>query len=143
MSRTTIDNVNFYIGLINAKSSIKIYLRIENGTNYIAKKRGNEAIFNGSLNECYSFLVGSEKIINPAFNDYTVNGNFRVFQVVDSRGDNFFCNITDLNKVVSNNGLKSGYFTIYYFDNNKPKKVSKKVLKSFFEGAQLDQNFEY
>jgi len=73
----------------------------------------------------------------------TINNDLRVYQVITSTGRNFFCNIDDLNKVVNENKMHPGYFKIYHFWNNKPLKVSKKDLKSFFEGAQLTQEFYY
>jgi len=141
--KATIENVQFYIDLLNAQGNIQIELYRANETNYIVSKIGRETIFNGSLSECYYFLVGAQKLVNSLFNDYTVNGNYRVYQIVDSLGRNYFCNITDLNRVVEQNSLKAGYFTIFHFWNNKAKKVSKKDLKSFFEGSQLKQQFEY
>jgi hypothetical protein len=72
-----------------------------------------------------------------------INNGLRVYQVVDSLSHNYFCNIEQLNKVVKNGNLHPGYFKIYHFWNNKAMKVSKKDLKSFFEGAQLTQEFIY
>jgi len=73
----------------------------------------------------------------------TINNSLRVYHVVTSTGKQFFCNIEDLNRIVNENELKAGYFKIYHFWNNKAQKVSKKDLKSFFEGSQLKQEFEY
>lgn len=72
-----------------------------------------------------------------------INNNLRVYQVVSSLGKQWFCNITELNKVINDNELKAGYFTIYHFWNNKPEKVSKKYMKELFEGSQLKQEFNY
>lgn len=72
-----------------------------------------------------------------------INNELRVYQVISSTGKQYFCNITDLNKIVIDNELKVGHFTIYHFWNNKPKKVSKKDLTLFFEGSQLKQEFNY
>ena len=143
MERTTIENVQFYIDLVNAQGNRQIELYRANGTNYIVTKVGHEAIFNGSLSELYYFLVGAQKLVNPLFNDYTVNGNYHTFVVVDSLSRNYICNINKLNRVVEQNSLKQGFFTVYLLSDSKLKKVSKKDLKSFFEGAQLTQGFNY
>lgn len=73
----------------------------------------------------------------------TINNFLRVYQVVTSTSGQYFCNITELNKVVKESGAKAGYFKINHFWNNKPQKVSKKDLKAFFEGSNLKQEFEY
>jgi len=73
----------------------------------------------------------------------TINNNLRVYHVVTSTGHQFFCNIEDLNRIVIENELRAGYFKVYHFWNNKAQKVSKKDLKSFFEGSQLKQEFIY
>jgi hypothetical protein len=73
----------------------------------------------------------------------TIDNNLRVYQVVTSWGKQFFCNIEDLNKIVNDNNMQPGYFKIFHFWNNKAEKVSKKDLKSFFEGSQLKQEFFY
>jgi hypothetical protein len=52
----------------------------------------------------------------------TIDNNQRVFQVVDSYGRNYFCNLKQLNEVVRENNLIEGYYTINHFWNNKPKK---------------------
>ena len=73
----------------------------------------------------------------------TINNSLRVYQVVTSTGKQAFCNIEDLNQIVKELGTHEGYFKIYHFWNNKAQKVSKKDLKSFFEGSQLKQEFNY
>lgn len=72
-----------------------------------------------------------------------INNNLRVYQIISSTGKQWFCNIQDLNTIVNENRLHEGYFKIFHFWNNKAKKVSKKDLKSFFEGAELKQEFYY
>lgn len=72
-----------------------------------------------------------------------IDNNLRIYQVTNSNGKQFFCNIEDLNMIVNENHMQPGYFKIFHFWNNKAQKVSKKDLKSFFEGAQLTQNFHY
>lgn len=67
----------------------------------------------------------------------------RVYQVTTSTGKQMFCNIDELNDVVKYLDTHPGYFKIYHFWNNKPQKVSKKDLKSLFEGSQLTQKFNY
>ena len=130
--KTTIENVQYYIDLLNAQGSMEIELHRSNGTNYIVSKIGRETIFNGSLSECYYFLVGAQKLVNPMFNDYTVNGTYHTFVVVDSLSRNYICNINKLKRVIEQNILKQGYFTIYLLSDSKLKKVTKKDLKSFF-----------
>ena len=73
----------------------------------------------------------------------TLDSNYRVYWVVKSSGAQAFCNIDKLNKVVKDMKTRAGYFTIYMFWNNKPKRVTKTDLKKFFEGAHLKQEFDY
>jgi len=73
----------------------------------------------------------------------TINNDLRVYHVVTSTGKQWFCNIEDLNRIVKENELRAGYFKIYHFWNNKAERVSKKDLKTFFEGSQLTQEFIY
>lgn len=73
----------------------------------------------------------------------TIDNNRRVYQVVTSTMNQYFCNIEDLNKIVNENGLRAGYFKIYHFWNNKAQLVSKKELDSFFQGSDLKREFEY
>jgi hypothetical protein len=72
----------------------------------------------------------------------TIDNNLRVLQVVYGHNQ-VFCNIYDLNSIMKELDLRAGYFTIYYFENTKPKKCSKKMLKSFFEGIHSKQEFYY
>lgn len=67
----------------------------------------------------------------------------RVYLVVSDYGKSAFCNIADLNQVVRELGCKEGFFKIFHFWNNKQKRVTKKDLSAFFEGAQLKQEFHY
>jgi hypothetical protein len=71
----------------------------------------------------------------------TIDNNQRVFQVVDSYGRNYFCNLKQLNEVVRENNLIEGYYTINHFWNNKPKKVSKKLLKEMFDAQGIEKLF--
>jgi hypothetical protein len=73
----------------------------------------------------------------------TIDNNLRVYQVITSAGNQVFCNIENLNEVIKELNAREGYFKIYHFWNNKAQKVSKKDLKSFFEGSQLKQDFFY
>jgi len=72
-----------------------------------------------------------------------INNNLRVYQIVTSTGKQIFCNIEQMNDAVKYLNTHAGYFKIYHFGNNKAKRVSKKDLKSFFEGSQLTQDFHY
>ena len=71
----------------------------------------------------------------------TIDNNQRVFQVVDSYGRNYFCNLKQLNEVIRENNLVEGYYTINHFWNNKPKKASKKLLKEMFEAQGIEKLF--
>lgn len=71
----------------------------------------------------------------------TIDNNQRVFQVVDSYGRNYFCNLKQLNEVIRENNLVEGYYTINHFWNNKPKKASKKLLKEMFEAQGIEKQF--
>ena len=73
----------------------------------------------------------------------TINNHLRVYQITTSVGRQAFCNIQDLNKVVQELDTRQGYFKIYDFWNNKPRKLSRKVLDQMFEGSQLKREFEY
>lgn len=72
-----------------------------------------------------------------------INNSLRVYQVVTSTGKQAFCNIEQLNELIKELGAHEGYFKIYHFWNNKAQKVTKKDLLSFFDGAQLKQEFYY
>lgn len=72
-----------------------------------------------------------------------INNDLRVYKIVTSTGKQAFCNIDELNDVIESLNTHQGYFKIYHFWNNKAQKVSKKDLKSFFEGAGLKQKFFY
>lgn len=73
----------------------------------------------------------------------TIDNNQRVFQVIDSNSNQIFCNFDDLNKVVTENNLREGYFTIYHFWDNKPKKVGKAYLKAMYKAHRSKQEFIY
>ena len=145
MNKIKLENLEFYLALVNRMQPTELWLNRSNGTNYLCKKKGNESIFNGTITECYYFLLGISRLslVDPFQSRYLVNSNYRVYQVVDSLSRQYFCNIEDLNTVIKTNDLKPGYFKIYHFWNNKAVKVSKKDLKSFFEGSQLKQEFSY
>ena len=73
----------------------------------------------------------------------TIDNELRIYQVVTKSGKQVFCNITELNAVVSELKCREGYFKIYHFWNYKPRMVTKKDLKTFFEGSELKQEFFY
>ena len=73
----------------------------------------------------------------------TIDNNIRVFQVVTSTNKQAFCNLEQLNAVVLMLDTNEGYFTIYHFWDNKPKKVSKKYLKELFKANNLELKFTY
>lgn len=64
-------------------------------------------------------------------NTVTINNSLRVYHVVNTTGNQWFCNIEDLNRIVKDNDLRAGYFKVYHFWNNKPERVSKKDLEHF------------
>ena len=70
-----------------------------------------------------------------------LDNNQRVFMVVDSYGRNYFCNLKDLNTVILENNLTENYYTIYHFWNNKPKKVTNKLLKDMFNAQGIEKKF--
>lgn len=73
----------------------------------------------------------------------TIDNSERVFQIVNENDfTQIFCNLTDLNRAVINNMLE-GYFSIYTFWNNKPRRVSKRTLKEMFEANGIEQQFKY
>ena len=72
-----------------------------------------------------------------------IDNNLRVFQIISSTSKQYFCNLQDIEKVVLENNLKSGYYKIYHFWDNKPKIVSKKYLHEMLEANGLKQNFFY
>ena len=70
-----------------------------------------------------------------------IDNNQRVFLVVDSYDRNYFCNLNGLNEVIERNALREGYYTIFHFWNNKPKKATKKLLTEMFEAQGITKNF--
>jgi hypothetical protein len=70
-----------------------------------------------------------------------IDNNQRVFQVVDSMGHQWFCNLHHLNDVVKENRLVEGYYKIYHFWNNKPKIISNKELNGLFEAHRIEKQF--
>lgn len=73
----------------------------------------------------------------------TLTEGLRVYMVVTSTGKQMFCHITELNQVVKHLEVQPGYFKVFHFWNNKQVKLSKKDLRSMFEGSQLTQQFNY
>lgn len=73
----------------------------------------------------------------------TINNSLRVFQVVTSVGHQYFCNLDQLNEVITVNDLRAGYFTINHFWNSKPQRVTKKYLNELYTANQLTQTFIY
>lgn len=73
----------------------------------------------------------------------TINNSERVFQIVSGPAKQTFCNLTDINIVVKHYNLKEGFYTIYEFWNNKPRKITSKALKEMFEANGIEQQFKY
>jgi hypothetical protein len=72
-----------------------------------------------------------------------IDNSLRVFQITDSLGNQYFCNLSDISKIVKERNLNEGYFKIFHFWNNKPQKVSKKYLSELLKANQLTQDFFY
>ncbi len=107
----------------------------------VCTKQLNQSVTNEGLENCDLLAKVRGVLDRPEL--ICINNNTRVYQVVTSTGKQFFCNIEDLNQVVKNANTYEGYFKIYHVWNNKLKLVSKKDLLSFFDGAQLKQDFFY
>ena len=73
----------------------------------------------------------------------TINNNLRVLIVQTSLNDIYFCNIQELNKVVLENNLNAGYFSISSIESGKLKKLHKSSLQILFLGAKIEQQFIY
>jgi hypothetical protein len=58
----TVNDINYYIDMINDSQSKQICLYQANGTNYIKFVKGRETLFSGTKNECYYFVVGLSKM---------------------------------------------------------------------------------
>lgn len=72
-----------------------------------------------------------------------INNNERVFQIITSTGKQYFCNLRHISKIVLDEGLIEGYYTIYHFWNNRPKKVSRKYLIELLGANGYEYNFYY
>ena len=70
-----------------------------------------------------------------------IDNNQRVFQVIDSYGRNYFCNLNQLNQVIKENDLREGYYKVFHFWNNKPKRATKKLLTEMFEASGIVKEF--
>ena len=63
----------------------------------------------------------------------TIDNNERVFQIVTDNGKQFFCNLEDIPKVITSQYMIDGYYTIYHFWDNKPKKITKKLVNEMLQ----------
>lgn len=70
-----------------------------------------------------------------------IDNNQRVFQVVDSYGRSYFCNLKDLNQVIKENNLREGYYKVFHFWNSKQKIATKKLLTEMFEANGITKEF--
>jgi DNA topoisomerase IB len=70
-----------------------------------------------------------------------IDNNQRVFQVIDSYGRNYFCNLKDLNNVIKENNLREGYYKVFHFWNGKPKRATKKLLTEMFQASGIVKEF--
>jgi len=70
-----------------------------------------------------------------------IDNNQRVFQVIDSYGSSYFCNLKDLNRVIKENNLIQGEYTINHFWNSKPQRASKKLLNDLFKASGIVKEF--
>ena len=71
----------------------------------------------------------------------TIDNNLRVFQIVTSTGKQVFCNLDELNTVMSNLGTHAGYFRIWHFWDNKPKRVSRKYIDEMYTANNDKRTF--
>jgi hypothetical protein len=71
----------------------------------------------------------------------TIDNNLRVFQIVTSTGKQVFCNLDELNNVMSNLGTHAGYFKIWHFWDNKPKRVSRKYIDEMYAANNDKRTF--
>ena len=71
----------------------------------------------------------------------TIDNNLRVFQIVTSTGKQVFCNLDELNNVMSNLSTHAGYFKIWHFWDNKPKRVSRKYIDEMYAANNDKRNF--
>jgi hypothetical protein len=71
----------------------------------------------------------------------TIDNNLRVFQIVTSTGKQVFCNLDELNNVMINLGTHAGYFKIWHFWDNKPKRVSRKYIDEMYAANNDKRTF--
>lgn len=62
-----------------------------------------------------------------------IDNNQRVFQIVDSYNRSYFCNLFDIERVMTELGLIEDYFKVYHFWNSKPQRASKKLINDMLE----------
>lgn len=68
----------------------------------------------------------------------TIDNNQRVFQVIDSTGHQYFCNLKDLKQVITENNMHDGYYKVYEFWNNKPSRVFKTFINDMLKANKLE-----
>lgn len=115
-------------------------LSSSNGFHCIRNNKTNEDITPsdcGTIRENIIFLRAYKSGIYKE----RIKVNERIFLVVDSRGNSQFCTLHRLNSICSL--LNEGYFSIFDLWNNKPKKLTKKALKSILEANEIKQEFFY
>jgi len=65
--KTTIEQIRFYVNLVNQLQELKnnctIYFCRENGTNWIKTRGGNHILFSGTKKEVYSFVLGLARLL--------------------------------------------------------------------------------
>lgn len=71
-----------------------------------------------------------------------IDNNQRIFMLTWSMGFSAFCNLKDLGGIINQKGLKKGQYSLYHFWNNKPQKVTKKLIIEMFEAHGLPIDFE-
>jgi len=72
-----------------------------------------------------------------------IKNDLRVFQVVTSAGEQYFCNDRDLNSIINYNNLKKGCYRIYDFWKNKPRLCKPTFIKEYFKTNNMVLNFDY
>lgn len=121
------------------------YLKIasRNGYTYIEEVETNNTILNSATTdkEVIIALKSFKEGIITEKNNLLIESYQRVFMVVTSTGNQFFCYLKQLNAVCKD--LNEGYYSIYHFWNNKQEKITKKYLKELLTANNIKQEFFY
>lgn len=69
-----------------------------------------------------------------------LNNQIRVFQIITSTNEQFFCNLYHIPSIIKENNLIDGYYKVYHFWDNKAKLISKKDLDAIYIANNVDKN---